>query len=234
MAKLNLPLMNFVYNFISIFSNNSTTEPFIINYYHTDHKIYSIERRENNFKILTKSIIYCFKAPCNPPVISINTITNEEDCQNLKSLFDKIFTDSEIKQKNVIKGKTPDEQIGIILKVLENNKIISKLEYEIINNLGEYNSNYRKRGYLDNIEGDSIIYTICMGQMYSGGYSIKVKEVKIEGDIATIYVEEKSPGKYEIVTDALTYPIIQVKFYQIPSRIKILNYDTGESFSRLN
>ena len=202
MAKLNLPLMNVVYNFISIFSNNSTTEPFIINYYHTDHKIYSIERRENNFKILTKSIIYCFKAPCNPPVISINTITNEEDCQNLKSLFDKIFTDSEIKQKNVIKGKTPDEQIGIILKVLENN--------------------------------NSIIYTICMGQMYCGGYSINVKEVKTEGDIATIYVEEKSPGKDEIVTDALTYPIIQVKFYQIPSRIKILNYDTGESFSRLN
>ena len=43
-----------------------------------------------------------------------------------------------------------------------------------------------------------------MGQMYSGGYSIKVKEVKIEGDIATIYVEEKSLGKYEIITDALT------------------------------
>ena len=73
-----------------------------------------------------------------------------------------------------------------------------------------------------------------MGQMYSGGYSINIKEVKTEGDIATIYVEEKSPGKDEIVTDALTYPIIQVKFYQIPSRIKILNYDTGESFSRLN
>ena len=73
-----------------------------------------------------------------------------------------------------------------------------------------------------------------MGEKPSNGYSIDVKEVKIVGNYAAIYVVEKSPGKDETVTEALTYPIIQIKFNKLPSSIKILNYVTGESFLRLD
>ena len=69
-----------------------------------------------------------------------------------------------------------------------------------------------------------------MGEKTSGGYSIEVKEVKIKGDSATIYVTEKSPGKEDIVTDALTYPIVQVKFNKFPSSIEVISYDSGEIF----
>ena len=235
MAKLNIAIMNFIFNFISYLNNNnSTVEPLIINYYHTDNRIYSIEKRENNYQILTKQTIYCIKAPCNPIVKSIKIVEDKEDCQILEILFNELFKDSDTKLKNIVHSKSPEEEIDVILDVLENNKIITNLEYKVINNLGEYNSIYRKRGYLYNIEDDSVIYTIAMGEKKSGGYSINVKEVKIEGNYVAIYVSEKSPGKDEIVTDALTYPIVQVKFNQFPSRINILNYDTKESFPRLN
>ena len=72
-----------------------------------------------------------------------------------------------------------------------------------------------------------------MGRKPTAGYSIDVKEVKIEGDSATIYVIEKSPGKDDMVDDVLTYPIVQVKFNKLPSSVEVLNYETGESFPSL-
>ena len=72
-----------------------------------------------------------------------------------------------------------------------------------------------------------------MGQKPSAGYSIDVKEVKIQGDIATIYVTEKSPKKDEGQDDVLTYPIVQVKFNKMPSNLEVINYETGEKFPSL-
>ena len=163
MAKVNIAIMNIIFNFISYLNNNnSTVEPLIINYYHTDNRIYSIEKRENNYQILTKQTIYCIKAPCNPIVKSIKKVEDKEDCQILEILFNELFKDSDTKLKNIVHSKSPEEEIDVILDVLENNKIITNLEYKVINNLGEYNSIYRKRGYLYNIEDDSVIYTIAI------------------------------------------------------------------------
>lgn len=233
MAKLDLNKINLIILIISFISINSQDFR-ILNYYHNDGKIYSIEEGEDNFKILTKEVINCFTTPCIPPVLDEKIIEDKEDIRNLKLLFDEIFIDSKVKELNAIEGELADEQLEIILNVLKKNKIIIILEYKIINNLGQYNGIFRRRGYLYNIEGDSVIYTIAMGEKTSGGYSIEVKEVKIKGDSATIYVTEKSPGKEDIVTDALTYPIVQVKFNKFPSSIEVISYDSGESFPSLN
>ena len=233
MAKLDLNKINLIILIISFISINSQDFR-ILNYYHNDGKIYSIEEGEDNFKILTKEVINCFTTPCIPPVLDEKIIEDKEDIRNLKLLFDEIFIDSKVKELNAIEGELADEQLEIILNVLKKYKIIIVLEYKIINNLGQYNGIFRRRGYLYKIEGDSVIYTIAMGEKTSGGYSIEVKEVKIKGDSATIYVTEKSPGKEDIVTDALTYPIVQVKFNKFPSSIEVISYDSGEIFPSLN
>ena len=233
MAKLDLNKINLIILIISFISINSQDFR-ILNYYHNDGKIYSIEEGEDNFKILTKEVINCFTTPCIPPVLDEKIIEDKEDIRNLKLLFDEIFIDSKVKELNAIEGELADEQLEIILNVLKKNKIIIVLEYKIINNLGQYNGIFRRRGYLYKIEGDSVIYTIAMGEKTSGGYSIEVKEVKIKGDSATIYVTEKSPGKEDIVTNALTYPIVQVKFNKFPSSIEVISYDSGEIFPSLN
>ena len=233
MAKLDLNKINLIILIISFISINSQDFR-ILNNYHNDGKIYSIEEGEDNFKILTKEVINCFTTPCIPPVLDEKIIEDKEDIRNLKLLFDEIFIDSKVKELNAIEGELADEQLEIILNVLKKNKIIIVLEYKIINNLGQYNGIFRRRGYLYKIEGDSVIYTIAMGEKTSGGYSIEVKEVKIKGDSATIYVTEKSPGKEDIVTDALTYPIVQVKFNKFPSSIEVISYDSGEIFPSLN
>lgn len=232
MSKIKINLIIF---FISFFTINSQGFR-ILNYYNKDHKIFSIEEKENNFQIVTKQVIYCITTPCDPIILNENTIENYDDCQSLKSLFDEIFKDSQIYEKNIVEDEFPEEQLKIILEVLKENKIICLLEYEIINNLGLYNSLYKNRGYLyfHNIEDDSVSYTIAMGLKPSGGYYIEVKEVVINGNDAIIYVIEKRPGKGELVSDALTYPIVQVKFNKSPSYIEIFNYYTGESYPRLN
>ena len=200
----------------------------ILNYY-LDNKIYSIEKNENKFNIIIKHIIYCFKAPCNPPIVGIKSINDEEDCKNLKSLFEQTFKFQSNNEITMTDSSLTDSQKKIILKVLYNNKILSKIEYEIINIKDNYNMKYSTRGYLYEIENDkSIIYTIALGEKPTGGYSIDIKKVQIRGSSVIVYISERMPGTGEIVTDALTYPIIKIKFNHIPRNIKIINYNDYE------
>ena len=72
-----------------------------------------------------------------------------------------------------------------------------------------------------------------MGEKPSGGYSIGIQKIKIKGNRVSIYISEKVPGKDEDVTDALTYPIVQVKFNHLPSFVEVINYETGDTFPNL-
>ena len=82
--------------------------------------------------------------------------------KRLKNLFDEIFTDSEAKEKRLIEQELPDGQIEIILDILKKYKITSALECEITNDSEQYKGIFKKKGYLYNIEDDSVIYTISM------------------------------------------------------------------------
>ena len=73
-----------------------------------------------------------------------------------------------------------------------------------------------------------------MGEKPTGGYFIKVKNVKIKGKDVIIYILEKFPGKDEFLTEALTYPITQIKLSGNPRAIKIVNDNTGEIYSLIN
>ena len=231
MTKLILIFSTFLILVSSQNSENNNNVSRTLNYY-LDGKIYSIEEKNNYFNIVIKEQVVCVMEPCIPPIIDTMSINKEEDCKALKLLFEEIFKNSNLKEKSIYDGELlTNEQIDIIFKILENNNIISKLEYKIINNLSSYNQKYSQKGFSYETENDSVIYTVAMGEKTTGGYSIDVKKVKIKGNSAIIYVREKIPGENEVVTDAFTYPIVQVKFNKFPTKITVLNYDTNETYS---
>ena len=235
MAKALFNRINFFVIIISFFFINSQNsddkeEALIINYAYKDIKVYSIEEKDGNYKALTREVVNCFVEPCIFPILEESPIEDEEDIKILKALFDEIFENSDVKEKSVVDGDITEEQVKIILNVLEHNKISSNLEYEILGNTGKYNSKFKKRGYTYEIEDESVIYTIGMGEKNTGGYSISIQKVKIKGNSVSIYVTEKVPGMNEFVTQAFTYPIVQIKFNHLPSKVEVINYETGDIF----
>jgi len=229
MAKSNLATIILFIAFLTINSDESR----ILNFYHKDGKIYSIEGNGDNFNVLTKELIFCVKEPCIYPVIAENAITDKEDIQTLKSLFADLFVNFEIKEINSLKNELTDQQKEIVVKVLKNNKIISSIEYEIVKNPKHSYGFIKKRGYLYKIEDGSVLFIISMGRRRTSGYSIEVKKVEIKGDNVTIFVTEKRAKKSDYVAFGITYPTVEIRFNKLPSNVLVLNYYTGEIYPHL-
>ena len=113
---------------------------------------------------------------------------------------------------------------------MERNNIIVKLDYEIIDDLDDGNSKYEKRGIYYEEDNNGANVTVASGQKPSGGYSIKVDKIETEEKIARIYVYEIKPTKDEVVSTVITYPVVQINFNPIPSRVSVINNETRESF----
>ena len=172
---------------------------------------------------------------CFEKTLKIENINNEEDNKKLLDLFNDVFKNATNNLLYFNNDNLTNEQIGIILSVLENNEFLFELKYEIIENSNNYDSTYKKRGFSYSIENDgSIIYTIAMGEKPTGGYFIKIKKVLTRRKDVVIYIYEKSPGKNELLTQAFTYPITQIKFSNPPTSIKIVNEETGTIYSHAN
>ena len=231
MAKIIFNRINFILIFISFFIINSQDSDnnenvLVINYYYKDGKVYSIEEKEGNFKIFTKEVINCLVEPCVFPILDENPIEDEEDCKILKSLFEEIFKDSDGKEKSVIDGDITEEQMKKILNVLDHNKIMTILEYEIFESRED--KKLTKKGYIYEMEDESAIYTIGMGEK-TVGYSIEIRKIKIKGNNVSIYVVEKEPINI-MISDFNIYPIVQIKFNHLPSIVEVINYETGEIY----
>ena len=166
------------------------------------------------------------------PMLGNEIINDKDEIKNLLVVFDEIFKDSD-EQKIIVKSnELTEKQNEIILKILDEHNIIYQLRYEIINNIDYYDKTYKQRGYSYKYDkGD--IFTIAMGERPTGGYSISIRKTKIKDLDLIIYVSEKEPGVGEIVTEALTYPVVQIKLNEYPSSIKVINFDTDEVYPRL-
>ena len=226
--KLNLLIsLYIILNAIILVSASSR----IINYYYDDYRLFTIEENKNNYKVVSKHVVLCIKAPCDPLIVGEKTITNKDDNENLKIVFDeivKIYTGT--KTKTLYYSDLTTRQNEIIKNVLERNKILYKLDYTIINNSTDYKSEYNERGYYYEEENDEAIVTIAMGEKPTGGYSIYVEKIEIDGSEATIYVNETEPPEDAFVSLAFTYPVVQIKFTNIPSIVNVINVETDEKF----
>ena len=227
-----LKLFFFAISIVFTVTQYSNDTNLTLNYYHTDHRVYSIVKEENTFKILTKLRISCLRAPCNFPVLNQKEIDDEEDREKLETIFYEIFKDSELYVK-IANDELTSEQLGIIFDIFENNNIYLEIKYEIMNRNGFNFKQYNERGYYYEKENDTLICTIAMGEKPSGGCFIEIQKVKIKGNSVTIYVNEILPKPGDIVTAAITYPIAKIKFNKEPDEIEVINNETGENFKRI-
>ena len=226
--KLNLFLFIFIIlNAITIVSSSPSR---ILDIYYNSFRIYTFEENKNYYKVIKKDVVHCKKAPCNPQILEEKKITNKEDIDNLKIVFDEIFNNTYSKEKSLHIEEITDDQYEIINNVLERNNIIVKLDYEIIDDLDDGNSKYAKRGIYYEEDNDGANVTVASGEKPSGGYSIKVDKIETEGKDVTIYVYEIKPTKDEVVSTVITYPVVQINFNPIPSRVSVINNETEESF----
>ena len=118
----------------------------------------------------------------------------------------------------------------------DKSKLTEGVDYKIN---GEFTGQYldiSKRGYyIDTLNQPNApyFYVICMGQKSTGGYSLKIKEVKdVDGKIEII-VEEIVPDESDMVTMAITTPTIIVEFSKYQENIIIKNTE-GQIFEKLN
>ena len=131
--KLNLFLFIFIIlNAITIVSSSPSR---ILNIYSNSDIIYTFEENKDYYKVIKKNIIYCIRAPCNPKILEEKKITNKEDIDNLKIVFDEIFNNTYSDEKSLHTEEVTDDQYEIIINVLERNNIIVKFDYEIIDDL---------------------------------------------------------------------------------------------------
>ena len=200
--------------------------------YLLENKIYSFIENNNNYKIIIKEKINCINDTCDSKIVDEKEINDEEDCHVVKHLLDEFFKGTNLKEKTVNDNNLTAEQIEKIKEILEDNNIISNLEYEIIKE-NSYNYSYSKRGYSVEKENDSIIYTIAMGTQPNNGYSIGVSNVEINDNSVTIYVEEKTPIPGALYGQVITYPIVKVKFNKQPNQVSVLNSNTHEKYPEI-
>ena len=74
--KLNLLIsLYIILSAIIIVSTSSR----ILNYYYDNERLYSIEENKDNYKVVTKNVVQCIRAPCNPLIVEEKTITNKEE-----------------------------------------------------------------------------------------------------------------------------------------------------------
>lgn len=103
---------------------------------------------------------------------------------------------------NLGNGEEKGKEIGLIHMEIE----------EMPKNIQEYLEQFKMtENYLAfNYEGEIYLFA-SRGEMISGGYSIVLKDATVDKDTVNIIVEKKDPGKDDVVTQALTYPVKLVK-----------------------
>ena len=201
------------------------------------NSIYSFVENKNDYDLLLKYRVMCFRAPCNPVTHETIKINDKEDCDMLKSLFDEIFKNSKEKEKRINDENLTEDQSDIVLDILEKYANVTRLEYEIIKEKDEnkryFNSTYSERGYSYIWENETVIYTISLGEKPNPGYTIDISKIDIYGISAKIIIEEGTPDEDKNYPDVIAYPIIQVKFNKKPKNVTVINEETGDIFHEI-
>lgn len=92
-----------------------------------------------------------------------------------------------------------------------------------------------KKGFLiyeDTAEG-YIYIAVLSGTKHTGGYSIRITKIGDSEGKTEVTVEEKAPGKNDIVTQAFTYPRIIVRAKGITTNIAVKDAK-GNEYGKLN
>ena len=193
--------------------------------YFNGNMIYEIKQDNNRFTIVVEEQVQCIQAPCDPIRVEQFDVSLVESINKLKEIFDYVFAGSDKTELSISDADLKVEDLNELKNIIYNKGSNAKLTYKV---LGEdQNSKFKNKGYAITRESDRVIITVALGERNTGGYSINVTKVDIEGDNATIYVEEKKPYPGDTVTQAFTYPSVNIEFNKMPINISI--YDSNNN-----
>lgn len=229
---INMVLLGFNVNLMSKVSCNDEVKvdyDYLIHYYH-GYNMYDIisYKDENTIKVVTYAQVKCEVKNCEFPKTSEYKL---KKLDKYKAVFEKIF-DGRLYNEMSLYAESIDESYkGVINEVvgLETSSPVTKpiegkKKYEIVD---KYDDNrYVNRGYYFIEDENSVV--IASGSKNTGGYSIDVSNIVINGNDVTIYVRETSPSPMSSVTMAFTYPTVKVRFYFEVGNITVLNEDGSE------
>ena len=181
---------------------------YIIHYY-SNYYLYDIKVNNSKLDIIVYEVIQCIQAPCDPIKRDSYSIDYEKD---YKKLFDKLYDDYKKEEFTIYSDELDDKEVLLLNEIVREEDIDYNIDdkeevtdYEIREDLY---SKEKEAGY--KVNGNEV--AICMGEKNTGGYSIDVNKVYREGSNLFIYITENSPKYDDIVTDALTYPCVYLKF----------------------
>jgi hypothetical protein len=113
---------------------------------------------------------------------------------------------------------------------------VNKISFEELSeeNIPEFlkdkvESSKTQRGYIYEEKDGYFYIVIFSGEKSTGGYSIKVISIEDNEGKTNIMVEETSPNKGDMVTQAITYPYTAIKVTGITPNINIFNKDGSAS-----
>ena len=72
-----------------------------------------------------------------------------------------------------------------------------------------------------------------MGEKNTGGYDISIVKISVDERDVEIYVEETTPSKEDIVTQAFTYPVAQIVFYGKVDSVSVKSITGEEEYQEL-
>ena len=182
-----------------LFIKNNKKYPII----HYDYGVnkYDIVNKGKYLEVTKFDIIECIKAPCNPIKRGSFKVKNKKE---YKELFERLL--GKRLEINIGYSNDGDYDNKLLMEIVKEKETKKEL-YEIVEKSSS-NSEYKKKGYY--IEGDTV--TIAMGEQGTGGYDIEVVNVNASFGDVQIDIEEIKPGENDVVTMALTYPVVRIKF----------------------
>ena len=98
----------------------------------------------------------------------------------------------------------------------------------------DLNSVYKERGYYITEKDNKVLITIAAGMKNTGGFAIKINDIKINNKNVKIYIKETEPPKDSNVIQVINYPIVQVELNEKPESLLIKNIDDNSIYSKVN
>ncbi len=198
--------------------------------YHSDNSTYKITQEDDYISIKSESDLDCDVVDCDELDIPTTEITEEEIKKEAKNLLNELFKKEKSSFLEVTNNDLTIDQISS-LELIINSLKEEDLTYSIQKE--PYKEKIISRGYAFAEEKEKNIVVIAMGEKKTGGYSISIEKVITNNSEATIYVSETSPKPNETVTQAFTYPNVQIEFNRKPTKITVINEKTKEIFREI-
>lgn len=208
---------------------NNKKELKIDNYnieFNYNYSKYNIETKDNKIHITKYHIVQCVKSPCNP---IYDKDFDLELTKEYKEFIENLFKNKNTKSISIYKDMLNNDQIKVLSDIIKDDIPLNDILFKV-NKTDNYNSKYKEKGYyINKISDDKVLVTISAGTKNTGGYSLELDKIHTNSIGNTyIYVKEISPNDGDTVTQAITYPTIEIEFNKMPNHLTVIDNNNIE------